>query len=365
MTRWLVPFAIVFASLPAWSQSPTLNGSVRVQSGATIQPYANERVLVQIFEKNKNIATAELQTNQDGQYSMPTEDLKAQWYYRVQVDYQNTTFASDYFQDVTQPVPPITVAQTSGNLENLEASHIVFLEFGKNSDLIKVTHQLTIENKGQLAYHPNHEAAKPIEWQLFDGGFNLSLIENIERSDVDIDEEKNQMTFLRMILPGEKQDMRFSYLLPLTDRTLTYVHQSTLPSLRNHWVANQRGVRVIYPGVESKKPPEDLKDTFNNAFVLGSLSANQPHSITIKGYMRVKDRPLFWTFGGAILLFLLFMLVLFWKKQHTRAQIWTKKDLVQEIKRLQQLAENDPARKASIEKDLHHLKIRLYRELGP
>lgn len=347
-------FFLFVLSANAWGD--TLQGTVLLQQGEETTILANQEVLLHIYDQGIHIASAKTKTSENGGYTFDVSERTNDWYFRVRVPYQTVEFASDYFMDPDQS-PDITVSKTTGSLENVGINEIMFFEFG-SSQLVKISHEIEIINRGSTTYHPEHPEAQVLSFELIEGGFSLSMVEGITRDKVDVDEERHTLILKKMLPPQESHALRFSYMLPLDTKYISLNRNDLAQHDSLALLSNKKSFRVTSDQFESRKDvPVEVADNIDKIYLAtGPLEAV---SAKIKGYARPKDAYIY-AFGGFALLIMIGMLTgMILTPTRERAQ--TEMQLREEIQSLAlEIKENpDPAKLEKI--DL--LKRKLYHML--
>lgn len=336
---------------PSSLLAATISGSVKQWGQQNNIPAASQEVILKIFEKGKQIAAAQSETNQNGVYSFDVQpDQK--WFYQVSVPFDQTFFDSDFFVLSDESVNDIIIAPTTVSNKEVYFNEMIFFEFGK-SDLAKVSHQIEIHNQGKRTYHPKKEDAQPLAIQLIDGGFNLSLVEGITRQETGVDEETSTMFINVPLLPDEKRSFRFSYMYPLESGQIHFKRANANNHQSLHIISNQSGMKIAKVHATPMEIPESLGTKFVKAF---EVHLNKPMlDFSIGGIMLKKNQLRMWFLYLSILLCLA-MIILILRNKNVSTKEDQQSSLIAEIKEL--LSDKEPTDEKRLKIDL--LKRRLY-----
>lgn len=344
-------YAVSFLILLPSSFALEITGNVQEIKEQQTLHYQGD-VFLQIHEQDKQIASKKASTDAQGRFQIQLQDAKSPWYYRIKVPYEGLDFYSDFFTSETTTIPPLTVSKATSDPANIYISEIIFFEFSKKADLAKITHQILLENKGDLTYHPKKDPSSAVALPLVKGGFNLSLVENIERSEIQVNEEKHTLFALKTLNPGQKESFRFTYSYPLQDRSIEFHRNSNLQQHDLHLIFNIKGIKKPFKDASAMDIPSELQSTFKKAYQIQTPAPDM--TLVITGYWRQRDIPILYAFIASFLVMVLFFF-LYGKTKPVRTHE-TKDDLINQIKSLQ----SSDLEAASKEKQINSLKIKLF-----
>lgn len=348
-------FASIGLILCAWASScfaQSVTGTVRYFEPKDTMP--PQEVVLKIFDQGVHIASSKTTTDKKGAYSFDVSERTPNWYFQVATTYQEAEFSSDFFMDLTDPVPDLVLSKVTGARDELSIVEVVFFEFGKSS-LVKVSHEIQVHNQSNKAYHPDIKDGQPVLIDLIDGGFSLSIVEGASRQDIEVVEADHQMILSTRLLPQEKRSIRFSYMFPLDQRTIDYARTNLEQHKSLSLISNLDRFRID----SDVFSPLDVPASLGTEFTKGYTTTTVPASIdiSIKGFVRSKDKLQQISLGISLLLLVLFFIYLLIKPQ-TRFDR-TEAQLIEEIKFLSDQAAQDPtlnSKLAMLKRKLYHLR---------
>jgi len=237
-----------------------------VQWGKTqTTPASDQDVVLRIFEGKKQIAGAKTKTNTQGQYTFTIEDHQPQWYYRIQAVFEDTPFDSDFFSSKDQEVKTLLISPSTGSLDDIRISEIVFLEFGDTA-MVRVSHQIDIQNNGDKTYSPKAKNLEVLFVELQEGGFSYSFEQGITREHTHFDQKKNQLFFNLPLLPGASKSFRLSYSLTLDSRAIDFKRANLKSHKQLNIISNQKSLRIPKQVATTLDVPSSLNSSFVKAY---------------------------------------------------------------------------------------------------
>ncbi|MCB0272507.1 MAG: hypothetical protein KDD46_05785 [Bdellovibrionales bacterium] len=288
--------------IPCFAHADTIKGQVRILQGSEKTPAVQQSVQLDLYKNGRMVAGSKTLTDAQGNYKFTMEPASNNWFYRVSVPYKEVFFYSDYFMETQTQVPEIMISEPTGSLQDIKIVEVVFFEFGSGT-LAKITHQLQIQNSGTTTYHPKMPQAEPLVIDLLEGGFNLSLVEGLSRDEMSVDEESHTMHLPLILQPNVDRDIRFSYMIPLDQRTIEISKQNLTHHKSLHFISNRESIRMPSKYIQSMEIPTSLATNFTTAF-----EVNMPiNNLTahMRGIKRPKDVYYLWTLLACLTVVLL------------------------------------------------------------
>ncbi len=346
-------------------------GSVVERKGGKERPVVVQAVRLRIIKGEYEVQGAETITDRGGHYRFSGLYMGPQYFYLVRLIYQGVQYVNDPTQILSShPVRlrPFVVFPATGNIDKLIATENILLEFGRN-DLLKVTHDITIENQGSEAYSANLETAKLVELPVLKGAFSLDILTGLSKESIDIDSQSSTIKLKKSILPGPQnaQQMRFSYLYAYEQREVPF--KLPLPVTRRNFnlLISEKDLKIKSTQLE-RQPDMRLKEKVTRVYSGGSIVANEPLQFSVTGLFLKKDPGyVIVVLGVSIILFL--GIFFFFRPSSVEATIGNiasqKEFLLNELCRLEGQYQQNSVKAFEYEKEkerIRELLFNLFRE---
>lgn len=255
--RWFMRRAVLFALLvlhgPAIAGEPTSSGEIvgRVLERSTKgeKPVPAQTVRLRIVRGEAEIQGAETSTNANGVFRFRNLNTGPDFLYVARVEFQGAPYTAlpARFSDVgsTLRLPPFKIYPATPLPNDIEASEMMGIEFGKN-DVLKILETLSFLNRGDKTYSPRGERGVPIEIPLLRGGFDLNLLAGVAEDEVEIDPARNLLLLRKTIPPGDpsRQEIRFSYSFPYRTRALSLAFPMNVARTGFNLILRDKSVKV-------------------------------------------------------------------------------------------------------------------------
>ncbi|MEZ4704934.1 MAG: hypothetical protein R3A11_07085 [Bdellovibrionota bacterium] len=247
-----------------FAQVATLRGQLKLHGAPSSSMLPETELLLGMFYFDREIANQKSLSQKDGSFSFTKLPLQENYTYIVKATYEGMDFFSDPVNLTSSSSSPLhtelTIYPVTSSTENIEMTERIFFDLSKESDLIKISHEITLENKGAAAYNPMAEDGQKIVLELLKGSFDLSLGSGLNRSEVDIDEEKSALILRKRLYPdrpGQKFEFSYFYVpdghhisfprkLSITRKLWSFSFNSSKPSIKNNlfsWINDNQGPR--------------------------------------------------------------------------------------------------------------------------
>lgn len=302
----LIFFSCLLGSQISGASQIHIDGHVYLHKEQEKHPQKNQQLLLKIFYGDREIANQKKYTDANGYFSFSNLPSENNYHYLIQSLYQGIEFFSETFHGLEQPeeknyTTQIDLYPVTKRTNELSIDEQVFYDFSKGSDLVQVTHKLTIENRGAQSYIPSFSDSEKIMITVMEGAFDLSLGEGIHRDEIEIDEEKKQLIFNKRIDPGSKKvSMSFSYRYVASTHSIDLSVPISVHRSQYTVFVNRSRIRI------DSRQLGMINDELGMRFVAKDLKQNEVLNYTIKGISLAKD-PYFY----GLYVFLL-CLVLIW-----------------------------------------------------
>ena len=283
-------FSILFTSL-AFGNSGSIKGIIHW----TGNPKPQE-IIVQLdtYQSEEPFLSQRTRANAKGEFMFASLPLKENYIYQITpivFDHAYPAVQKSFKRDRTLNVE-FNLAPVTSDLNVLSLSETMEISAGK---AWKIKHDLTLSNSGLLPFETNPQNFIAIP--LLQGGYDLALIEGLERSNVSVDEENDTLLLALQLLPGTTQHYVFSYSYIPTTRTISFNKSSNLP-MSKKTILSPTSFGFKSKTFEKQNPNSQFKmHTFNH------IAANQMQSFSITRVWMKNDLLHFFI--------LLFVLILF------------------------------------------------------
>lgn len=259
-----------------------------------------------VYKDDYEFSGAEIMTDSSGRYRFPNLQTSEQYAYLlypiyegVNYPYQEVTFA----KGVSSVKKDFAISESTGSLENISASESISFEFGKK-DIWKVTHEIVLENKGDLLYHSDRPDSQPILFSLFEGGFDLSYLDGVTRGNSKIDDQKDTLQVSLSLPAHQTYKIKFSYYyLPFSRSVafnrIAYIARSNITLFFN------RNVRVNSTDFQVDPMMLQGHEGMKRAFTSGGITQDKNITFEITGYFLEQDLLHILVFGACLLLIVL------------------------------------------------------------
>jgi|JI10StandDraft_1071094.scaffolds.fasta_scaffold56469_2 hypothetical protein len=243
-----------------------------------------------VYKDDYEFSGAEIMTDSSGRYRFPNLDTGEQFAYLFYPIYEgvNYPYQEAVFQKgETSIKKDFAISESTGSLENISASESISFEFGKK-DIWKVTHEIVLENKGDLLYHSDRPDSQPILFSLFEGGFDLSYLDGVTRSNSKIDDQKDTLQVSLSLPPHDTYKMKFSYYYLPSSRSVAfnrvaYIARSNISLFFN------RNVRVNSTEFQIDPMMLQGREGMKRSYTSGAISKDKNITFEIAGYLLEQD----------------------------------------------------------------------------
>ncbi|MCC7460402.1 MAG: hypothetical protein IT286_03780 [Proteobacteria bacterium] len=242
-----------------------------------------------IYKDEYEFSGAELLTDASGRYAFKNLKEDSNFAYIVYPIYEgvNYPYKTVEFQKEKSVKVDFTITESTGSVENITADESIFFEFGKK-DIWKVTHEITLENKGDLLYHYSRADSQPLLFSLFNGGFDLSYLEGVTRGNSKIDDDKDTLHVMMTLAPHQKTFIKFSYYYLPIQRNVAFDREAYI-SRSNVTLFFKDGIRIASTQFQSDPMMLQGREGFNRAFTSGPVKINEKITFDIKGFFLQGD----------------------------------------------------------------------------
>jgi hypothetical protein len=247
-------------------------------------------VRLHVYKDDYEFSGAEIVTDSSGRYRFPNLNTGEEYAYILYPMYEgvNYPYQEVVFQkDVSAVKIDFAISESTGSIQNITASESIFFEFGKK-DIWKVTHEIILENKGNLLYHSDRPDSQPIRLSLFEGGFDLSYLDGVSRSNSKIDDQQDTLQ-ISLTLPANKtHKIRFSYYYLPSSRSVVFNRTAYLTRSNVSLFFNQN-IRVNSTQFQTDPMMLQGHPDMKKAFTSGSIDQNKNITFEITGYLLEDD----------------------------------------------------------------------------
>lgn len=283
MLRLLATLLLISSS----SFAADITGKVYIEkNGASLSKIP---VRMHVYKDNFEFSGAETVTDRSGRYSFRNLTPTDQFSYIIYPIYEGVNYP--YKEVAFEKTPSIRldfpISESTGSVENIIVNESIYFEFGKK-DIWKVTHEITLENKGNLLYHTDRSDSQPLLFSLFSGGFDLSYLEGVTRSNSKIDDEKDTLQVFTTLPPQQTTKLKFSYYYLPLERHVPFDRVSFLQR-SNVTLYFKDNVRIASTQFQSDPMMLKGKEGFTRAFTSGPIKMNDKITFDIKGFFLQGD----------------------------------------------------------------------------
>jgi len=264
--------------------------SGRIYLETTSQNLGKIPVRMHVYKDDYEYSGAETMTDSAGRFRFSRVETGDRFSYILYPIYEGVNYPYKealFEKGATNLKIDFPISESTGSIANIVASEEIRFEFGKK-DIWKVTHDIILENKGDLLYHSGRADAQPILFSLFEGGFDLAYLEGVTRGNSEIDDEKDTLR-VSVTLPGkESYKIRFSYYYLPSSRSVSFDRPAYIPHSNISLIFNRR---VSVQSDQFKSDPLILQglDDAKVAFTSGPIDHDKNITFQIKGYFLKQD----------------------------------------------------------------------------
>jgi hypothetical protein len=271
------------------SFSGEITGKVMLLKDQKHTPASRISVRLHVYKDEYEFSGAESVTDKSGQYRFKNLQAGKEYAYFVYPIFEgiNYPYEEIVFRDQTTEKRDFLITEPTGSSKDLSINELIFFEFGKKN-IWKITHDIEIENKGNLMYHSDLANAEPVLFSLFEGGFSLSYLEGITRENAKIDDQKDTLQIFTSVAAGQKKKMRFSYFYVPSTRTFEFKREAFL---------QRSNISLFFPKKMSVTSEQFQRDEmlskgqklFPYAYTSGPIAQNQTIEYRVRGYLLQND----------------------------------------------------------------------------
>ncbi len=284
-----------------------------------------------VYKDEYEFSGSEVLTDASGNYRFRELQTDERYGYILYPIYEGVNYP---YQEVVFPKGTSVVKkefpinESTGSTENISVDESIFFEFGKK-DIWKVTHEITLENKGDLLYHSSRGDAEPLLFSLFEGGFDLSYLEGITRNNTKIDDQKDTLQAFLTVPEHETLKIRFSYYYLPEARHVNFDRVAFL-NRSNVTLFFKNNIRIVSNQFQSDPMMLQGHEDFTRAFTSGVIKQNDKINFEIKGFFLQRDLLHMLVISGC-LAFIIFMLI--WVIKQKRVSKKHGKELTERMHR--------------------------------
>lgn len=284
-----------------------------------------------VYKDDYEFSAAQIITDASGRYRFPNLDTSDRFVYIIYPIYEGVNYP--YEEVVFEPgqskvIQDFPISESTGSTENIVAEESIYFEFGKK-DIWKITHEITLENKGDLLYHSDRSDSKPLKFSLFEGGFDLAYLNGVTRNNSKIDDQEDTLQVMLTLPAHKKASLKFSYyFLPearhVNFSRISYLERSNVTLFFNN------NIRIVSNQFQTDPMMLQGKEDYTKAFTSGPVKTGDKINFEIKGFFLQRDF-LHLVVMAACMAFIILMLVI--AVRHKRRSKKQDKELTEKMQR--------------------------------
>ncbi len=253
-------------------------------------PLAKTPMRMHVYKDDYEFSGAEIMTDASGRYRFHDLQTTSQFAYIFYPIYEGVNYPYEevaFQKGKTSQKVDFVITESTGSTDAISAAESIFFDFGKK-DVWKVTHVITLENKGDLLYHADKPNAQPLLFPLFEGGFDLAYLDGISRGNSKIDDEKDILQAFITIPAHQTYKVKFSYYYIPSKRHVVFERDAAL-ARSNVSLFFNKAVRVVSRQFQSDPMLVKTQPPYVRAYSSGPVEQNGKLSFEIKGFYLQSD----------------------------------------------------------------------------
>lgn len=265
-------------------------GRLYFEKAGSKTPLANARIRIHVYKDDYEFSGAELKTDTAGKFRFPNLESGERYAYIVYPIYDgiNYPYEEIHLEKSSEKMnKDFTIQEPTGSVKDLAVNESIFFEVGQK-DIWKIRHEITIENKGDQLYHPDAPGAEPIRFSLFQGGFDLAMLEGVSRENSKIDEKEDILEVYLTLAPHQSTTMKFSYYYLPESRHITFERPAFL-SRSNMNLFFRTNLRVFSSQFKFDPMLGMTNPEYKFAFSSGPIEQNQKIQFDVRGFYMQRD----------------------------------------------------------------------------
>lgn len=267
-----------------------ISGRLYFEKEGSKKPLSNAWVRIHVYKDDYEFSGAELKTDSTGKFQFPNLEEGDRFAYIVYPIYNgiNYPYEEIHLENSSKKITKdFVIQEPTGSVKNLIVDESIFFEVGQK-DIWKVRHEITIENKGSQLYHPDTPGAEPIRFALFQGGFDLAMLEGVSRENSKIDDKEDILEIYLTLAPHQSTTMKFSYYYLPESRHITFERPAFLPR-SNMNLFFRTNLRVFSSQFKFDSMLGLTNPEYTYAFSSGPIAQNQKIQFDIRGFYMQRD----------------------------------------------------------------------------
>lgn len=313
-----------FSPVPANAETRGIvTGQVMNEATEKARPAAGVMVQLSILKEGREIGAAQTKTDGKGRYRFRGLQTEAGIRYSAEVKHNGvpfTTMLQSFTSGSRFTFPKLLIYPTTGDSSEIRANEILMLEFGHNN-LVKVSHNLSFQNLGTVAYDPRATDGKPIEITLKQGGFDLRFLAGLSNRNAEILPEQHLLKLKIPIKPGAEGEKRieFGYLYNYESRSVTFDLPLSVARSQTTVLLKEKAYKLKSDQL-TPQAARAFGDTLFHIWSGGEQEAGEAVKFTISGLPFTGDLERNLVFLGLSLVGLLALFFSFWKPKQLSAE---------------------------------------------
>lgn len=314
-------FKYLFLSLIILCSQITLaaeiSGTVYLEKNKHKNALGHTTMRMHVYKDNYEFSGAEIKTDSSGRYVFRNLKDDPQYSYLFYPVYEGVNYP---FEEVTFSKGKVvekkdfTLTESTGSNKDVSVDEKIYFDLGKK-DVWKITHEIILENKGDLLYHADRSDAQPLMFSLFEGGFDMSYLDGVTRNNSKIDEQKDSLQVFLTIPGHQASTIKFSYYYIPGKRHVTFEKTAHLARSNVSLFFNNR-VRIISTQFQNDPMMAKTQMEYARAFTSGPIEQNGTIRFEIKGFFLTRDL-LHMTVLAACLALIVFILFFIFTQKHS------------------------------------------------
>lgn len=285
----ILSFLFILLSIPC-THAGEISGHVYFEKDGVKKPLSKIQIRLHVYKDEYEFSGAELATDSTGKFRFPNLEGGDRYAYIIYPIYKGINYPYEDLRlenSATKIAKDFTIQEPSGSVQDLSVDESIFFEIGQK-DIWKVRHEITIENKGDQLYHPDAPNAEPIRFSLFQGGFDLALLDGISRENSKINDQDDVLEVYLTLAPHQSTTIKFSYYYLPESRHISFDRQAFVQrsNMNLFFRSNLRifSSQFKFDPMLGKSNPE-----YSYAFSSGPISQNKNIQFDVRGFYMKRD----------------------------------------------------------------------------
>ena len=267
-----------------------INGTVYLLKDKKKVPLSKVPMRMHVYKDDYEFSGAEISTDASGRYRFHNLETDSRYAYLFYPIYQGINYPYQeivFVKGKTSEKADFELTESTGSTKDISVNETMYFDFGKK-DVWKVTHVISVENKGEFLYHADRPDAEPLLFPLFEGGFDLSYLDGISRENSKIDDEKDVLQTYLTIPAHQTYKIKFSYYYIPTSRHVTFDRSAAL-ARSNVSLLLGKNIRVVSNQFQLDPMLVKTQPPYVRAYTSGPIEQNGKISFELKGFFLQRD----------------------------------------------------------------------------